>query len=733
MPPILQSQHAGAARLSAQQLRRRYIVALSLIALLTITSQALMQVLISGQTHDSHVVNIAGRQRMLSQKITKLSYYVATADSAKTAGSYRQELTEALSLWQSSHVGLLHGDSAMGLPGTNSDEVIELFGRIQPHYEAIVAAASTIAKSADGVAMLAPSIQVLRENESEFLEGMNDIVFRYDDEANAKVEFARRIEIGLMSFTILVLTLEAIFIFAPATRRIQRDMQELADREEDLELLFAVSPTALLMIGTADLAIVHANEKASQLLGVSADHLTTENLVDYLASEYDANRNFLERLAVGETLNEQEVILTDARHAIIETLISVRAIAFSGQSVLVIGITNITEFKKAQNTLAEETRNVEQKNRELALLYEITTYLAEPATREAVCKGVLLKVSDLLDVRGGVVRLLNAATGELEIIVSSNMSEAFLKAEARMPKGTCACGTAANRGTSVAGRTSDSARDVGLLGNCKRCGYAAMAAIPICSKNQVLGVFTLFFDENRILAAHELRLIEAIGRHLGVVVENLSLVVREKEMAVSEERNLLARELHDSIAQTLAFLNIQAQMLKESLRKGEIETAVAELALMGEGIQESYDNVRELLGHFRIKVEHAELDDAIRSALEKFEGQTGVRTSFRKEGDGVVPAATSTIQVLHIIQEALSNVRKHAGAKTVEVTMCGGEAFSIALRDDGKGFDPALIVEEGGSHVGIGIMRERAHRIGGHLEVDAAPGRGTCVRLVLPR
>jgi len=89
MPPIVQSQYSNAARLSAAQLRRRYVVALSLIAMLTIASQALMQVLISDQTYDSRVVNIAGRQRMLSQKITKLSYYVADAETAAAAARFR--------------------------------------------------------------------------------------------------------------------------------------------------------------------------------------------------------------------------------------------------------------------------------------------------------------------------------------------------------------------------------------------------------------------------------------------------------------------------------------------------------------------------------------------------------------------------------------------------------------------------------------------------------------------
>ena len=390
-------------------------------------------------------------------------------------------------------------------------------------------------------------------------------------------------------------------------------------------------------------------------------------------------------------------------------------------------------YATLEQRVAEKTRRVEEKNRELALLYETTAYLAEPATLEAACKGVLLKLCELLGARGGVVRLVNTATRELEIVASSNMSESFLEAEAKLPLGSCLCGEAAVQGSSVTQEVVEDSPGLTRLSNCVRDEYAAMAAIPIRSKDQVFGIFTLFFSDPRIVAADELRLLEAIGQHLGVAIENLRLVMREKEMAVSEERNLLAQELHDSIAQSLAFLNIQAQMLKESLRTGQLETATAELALMGKGIQESYDNVRELLVYFRIRRRHGELDEAIRSALEKFEGQTGIRTVFSKQGDPVVPAATSTIQVLHIIQEALSNVRKHADATEVAVATRGGEEFSITVRDNGKGFDPEHVMEDDVAHVGIGIMRERAHRIGARFELDAAPGRGTCVTLALRR
>lgn len=389
-------------------------------------------------------------------------------------------------------------------------------------------------------------------------------------------------------------------------------------------------------------------------------------------------------------------------------------------------------YATLEQRVVEKTRSVEERNRELALLYEIAAFLGEHATLEAVCDGVLLKLRTLLGAQSGVVRLVDTATAILEIATSHNLPEAFITAEARLPLGTCLCGKVAVDGLPMAPDLTRSPPEMTPLQGCKQFGFAAMAAIPIRSKNQVIGVLNLFFREPRSLSRHEIRLLEAIGQHLGVAIENLRLVVREKEMAVSEERNLLAQELHDSIAQSLAFLNIQTQMLQDSVRNGQADAADEELARIREGIQESYDDVRELLVHFRIKVDHANLEEAIRSTLEKFEGQTGIGTSFGKQGEAQAPPATSLIQIMHILQEALSNVRKHAKAKAVAVEMRGGRELSISVRDDGRGFDPESVVEQGGACVGIGIMRERAHRIGARLEVASSPGHGTCVTLALP-
>jgi two-component system nitrate/nitrite sensor histidine kinase NarX len=158
------------------------------------------------------------------------------------------------------------------------------------------------------------------------------------------------------------------------------------------------------------------------------------------------------------------------------------------------------------------------------------------------------------------------------------------------------------------------------------------------------------------------------------------------------------------------------------------------LAQIREGVQESYDVVRELLVHFRTRVEHADLATAISSALEKFEGQTGIRTSFRQRGSGAPLAPEYVIQLLHIIQEALSNVRKHAKATQVEVEMEQNEEYRIIVTDNGRGFDanqnPDTDAEQ---HVGIKIMKERAHRIGAELAIASARGEGTRVSLTLAK
>ncbi len=391
-------------------------------------------------------------------------------------------------------------------------------------------------------------------------------------------------------------------------------------------------------------------------------------------------------------------------------------------------------YGKLEQRVEEKTRDIEIKHRELTLLYEVAAYLSVPVPRDVACYAVLDKVMQLLDAQAGLVRFVEEGGKQMRIGVHRNLSDDFLRCEGCLPVGDCLCGGAAASGLPASSQLIQQP----ALGQAMACrdreGFASMVAIPISSKNQILGVFNLFFYHPRSLRDNEVRLLETIGQHLGVAIENQRLVEREKEMAVSEERNLLAEELHDSIAQSLAFLNIQAQMLQDSLRREDMQEAQDELARIREGIQESYDDVRELLVHFRTRIVAGNVEIAIASALEKFEGQTGIATTLERRGDEREMPAQNAIQILHIVQESLSNIRKHAQAKQVVVTIeRNADHSTITVRDDGLGFDMRAAADEGDVHVGIKIMRERAHRIGGQFTIQSAPGTGTTVILHLPQ
>ncbi|MGO3344189.1 MAG: diguanylate cyclase domain-containing protein [Marinomonas sp.] len=336
--------------LPVKKLRRRYLTGLLLIAILVVISQLIMQSLLSSQTYDSNVINIAGRQRMLSQKITKLSYYILTEKSATLIKRHRNDLQKTLKEWESSHRGLLNGDQYLGLPDNNSKNITALFQALTPHYQAMVYSATKILSSNNPIE-LKENVEIISQHESFFLEIMDEIAFEYAKEAKAKVSFAVWIELFLMTLTIIALILEVFLIFAPAARSLQAYMNKLTQSKNDLQNLFAASPIAMLLVDPKTLSIMQVNEKAIDLIGDPFEVKDSAKLSDYLDPNFKNNNVFIHKLSQASSLNEYEIAILNAQGKIHETLISVRSITFDDKSISVIGITNISELKKAQKEL----------------------------------------------------------------------------------------------------------------------------------------------------------------------------------------------------------------------------------------------------------------------------------------------------------------------------------------------------------------------------------------------
>jgi two-component system nitrate/nitrite sensor histidine kinase NarX len=385
-------------------------------------------------------------------------------------------------------------------------------------------------------------------------------------------------------------------------------------------------------------------------------------------------------------------------------------------------------YRNLADKVAQKTRSLERQNRELSTISEVAALLNHPGKLEDMCRDFLRKLMLTFDADGGAVRLIEERTGKIHLYVHEKLAPDFVRDEACMDIGECHCGEAALHCTSAVRQLcTNGPPEIDL--HCRRVGYDTLSVFTIQFKNKVLGIFNMYFKQAREFDASERLMLESLGKHLGAAIENQRLVAREKEMAVSEERNLLAQELHDSIAQSLAFLNLQAQMLDDSLNSSDLAEAREGLGRMRDGIQESYDDVRELLVHFRTKFGESDVGTAVRSLLDRFEADTGIASEMKLTGNGVPLSPETQIQALHIVQECLSNARKHSGASQVIVELERGPVYRIGVSDDGCGFEPGTHKE---GHVGLAIMRERAQRIGGNIAVHSRPGAGTRVTLTLP-
>lgn len=205
----------------------RYIVALIIIIPFVSISYFLLHSGLEKQLSDSRVVNIAGRQRMLSQRISKVSLKISNGKDKSEIIANKKELEDSLTLWKKSHSGLQEGSAELGLPVGNSETVKNLFAAIKPFYQIIVKEAENIIREIEvievngGSANVSGFTSMMLSSEASFLSGMDKIVFQYDKEAKERVENLRRMELVLLWTIFAVLAINGLFILRPAVKRLQ--------------------------------------------------------------------------------------------------------------------------------------------------------------------------------------------------------------------------------------------------------------------------------------------------------------------------------------------------------------------------------------------------------------------------------------------------------------------------------------------------------------------------------
>lgn len=210
---------------------------------------------------------------------------------------------------------------------------------------------------------------------------------------------------------------------------------------------------------------------------------------------------------------------------------------------------------------------------------------------------------------------------------------------------------------------------------------------------------------------------------------------QQRALAVLREREQLSRELHDKLGQAFAFFSIQGQTIRRLLRRGEISTADAYLERLVEVAREADVDTRDSILGLRVTLGEEGFFPALEQYLAHFERNYGLHTELRN------PAKLSSeafeplvaVQLLRIVQEALTNVRKHAAASNARITFTVEDArVHVSVRDDGQGFDPAACSDASGEHVGLRVMSERAEEVEGGVSLHSEQGQGTEVRVWVP-
>jgi two-component system nitrate/nitrite sensor histidine kinase NarX len=260
-----------------------------------------------------------------------------------------------------------------------------------------------------------------------------------------------------------------------------------------------------------------------------------------------------------------------------------------------------------------KTVRIEAQRARLEALYEVSAFLARATTIEELSRGFTQRVRAVLSADAVAVRWSDDANQRYLMLASDALPADMLEDERSLIAGACACG---NLQPDARIRVIPiQSHEAAPMRHCAKAGYESLVSVPVRLQQRLIGEIDLFFRKPVELSADEAELLDALASHLASALEGLRATALEREAAVGEERSLLARELHDSIAQSLAFLKIQAQLLRNAIDRQQADKVQTTLDELDEGLRESIGDVRELLVHFRTRTNTENIEGALQETL----------------------------------------------------------------------------------------------------------------------
>jgi two-component system nitrate/nitrite sensor histidine kinase NarX len=382
------------------------------------------------------------------------------------------------------------------------------------------------------------------------------------------------------------------------------------------------------------------------------------------------------------------------------------------------------------NQVRKQTERLAQKTRSLEILYDMAASINVSRDLDDLLTRFLHTLKEVVHARAATVRLLTPE-GQMRLVASLGLEREVMEREQLLPLHRCLCGNAASAG------------EMRFASNVRQCEAVIGAplldrydieiiAVPLQYQGRTLGVYNLFTETPGLAAREDMKeLLTSIGRHFGMAIEKSRLDEEAKRLSLMQERTMLAHELHDSLAQTLHSLRFQVKMLDETLEHHGNPRVRQEIQQIKSTLDQANTELRQLLAHFRAPIDDHSRVPTIEDVVARFRKETGILTFLQKEWDLDRLPRSVEVQVLRIIQEALSNIRKHSQAHAVRLLLRSDPDghYRVLVEDDGVGLEGRTPEGNAGEHIGLCIMQERARCLGGELRVESEPGEGTRVLL----
>ena len=368
----------------------------------------------------------------------------------------------------------------------------------------------------------------------------------------------------------------------------------------------------------------------------------------------------------------------------------------------------------------------------LRILSEITTNLSSDNDLEVLLERFLSTMIRLAGANAGAVRVLTSDGGHLRLVASIGLPEEVLERERIVDLGCGICGEAvrdnATRLTGDLHVCAQRASQKYFGHECKK-----VIAVPLQYKGKVHGIYNLFMAEDQEVPEEISLLFRSISEHLGMALENARLMRENLRITLMNERQLMANEVHDSLAQTLAYMKMRVVLLQDAMQREDDTLAFKYVNDVSSALETSYSSLRELLTHFRNRMDPNGLLHALQETVQTFHDRTGIQLDFINHAPQLNLTVDQEVQVFHIVQEALANIIKHSRAQraTLLLSMSDGR-YVITIEDDGAGIIQTREDAKNMVHFGLNIMRERAQSLEGNIEIESLAGQGTRVRLDFP-